>query len=126
MLSQTLPNSPYLSKDIKCLVDNIYYEARGESFKGQILVAKTVLNRLQNKNFPNTICEIVYQPYQFSWTLEKQPEPHPVPWSRALDAAYAALTYNSKVLFFHNKEANPDWAQTKQLLQVEGNHIFYK
>jgi spore germination cell wall hydrolase CwlJ-like protein len=115
-----------LTKDIKCLVDTVYYEARGESFKGQVLVAKTILNRVSNKYYPNTVCDVVYQPYQYSWTQTKQQEPHPILWYRALDAAYAALSYNSKVMYFHTKDISPDWAQSKQFLLAEGNHIFYK
>lgn len=56
-------------EDLKCLSDNLYYEARGESVKGQVKVIETVLNRVEDSRWPNTICEVIYQKSQFSWTI---------------------------------------------------------
>lgn len=56
-------------KQITCLAKNIYHEARGESKREQISVGYVTLNRVSDKRFPNTVCEVVHQPYQFSWTL---------------------------------------------------------
>ena len=41
-------------------------EARGEGTEGMRLVIDTVLNRVDNKKFPNSIIEVVYAPKQFS------------------------------------------------------------
>lgn len=32
-------------------------------------VAIVTINRVKNSKFPGTICDVVYQPKQFSWTL---------------------------------------------------------
>ena len=37
----------------------IYFEARSESFIGQLAVANVILERVSNKYFPNTICKVV-------------------------------------------------------------------
>lgn len=48
------------------LANVIYHEARGESLAGQIAVGYVVLNRVEDKRFPNTIKGVVWQRHQFS------------------------------------------------------------
>ena len=64
-----LINDRAISKETQCLIDNVFHEARGESLKGQIMVASVTLSRVDDPRWPNTICEVVYQHRQFSWTL---------------------------------------------------------
>lgn len=62
-----------LPPEQECLAKNIWYESRGESRLGKTLVANVVRNRTQfGKPFANTICTVVYQKSQFSWTLNKR------------------------------------------------------
>jgi spore germination cell wall hydrolase CwlJ-like protein len=56
------------SDDVVCLARNIFNEARGESFEGQLATLLVVLSRAKDSRFPDTACEVVYQPNQFSWT----------------------------------------------------------
>ena len=113
-----------MSEQLKCLIDNVYYEARGESNLGQVLVARTTLNRVQ---YPNTICDVVYQPYQFSWTSMKNlPLPDPRTWQVAANNAYKAFNYKFAATHFHNIDVIPAWSTEKILLAREGNHMFYK
>ena len=121
-----LPVSVLTSKELKCLTDNVYHEARGETFKGMILVARTTLNRAKHPKFPRKVCDVVYQPYQFSWTLNKQKITDRESWNRAANAVFAALTHQSPALYFHATYVQPTWAKHKQRLEKEGNHIFYK
>ena len=61
-----------LPPEQECLAKNIWYESRGESRLGKTLVANVVRNRTTfGKPFANTICTVVYQKSQFSWTLNK-------------------------------------------------------
>lgn len=41
-------------------------EAGGESYKCQVAVAETIINRINSDKFPNTVMEVLYQPYQYS------------------------------------------------------------
>lgn len=41
-------------------------EAGGESYKCQVAVAETIINRINSDKFPDTIYEVLYQPYQYS------------------------------------------------------------
>ena len=49
----------YALEEIDCLAQNIYHEARNDMLAGQFAVADVVLNRVDDKRFPNTICEVV-------------------------------------------------------------------
>ncbi len=58
--------------DISCLIKNIYHEARGEPDRGQLAVALVTLARSQDRRFANSVCGVVYQKNQYSWTREVQ------------------------------------------------------
>jgi hypothetical protein len=48
-------------KQIDCLADNIYHEARNEPEKGKVAVALVTLNRVEDPRFPKDICGVVKQ-----------------------------------------------------------------
>ena len=54
--------------DLFCMVQNVHFEARGESLIGQAAVAHVTLNRVRSPAYPDTVCGVVWQPGQFSWT----------------------------------------------------------
>lgn len=56
-----------ISQERDCLVEAIYQEARGLSYKEKIMVSEIILNRTKHKDYPDTICKVVHQPYQFSY-----------------------------------------------------------
>lgn len=41
-------------------------ESGGEPFQTQVAVAETIVNRVNSDKFPNTVMEVLYQPYQYS------------------------------------------------------------
>ena len=112
-----------------CLASNVYHEARGESLEGQYAVAKVTLNRLQYPEYPKTLCGVVFQPRQFSWTQQYQHRHvDNTAWVRAKDVAYRALTTEVLPGFsathYHSNKVKPKW-DLEQLGTI-GNHIFYK
>ena len=116
---------------VMCMAKNIYYEAGGESLIGKLAVAKVTLNRVANPKFPDTVCDVVYQKHQFSWTLNhKRKIRNLAAWQESLNLARDAM-YNGlpelesfEALYFHNKQVNPKWG-LKRVATI-GNHIFYK
>ncbi|GAB4359095.1 MAG: hypothetical protein Kow0026_20410 [Oricola sp.] len=60
-MRKPLPASIFSAEEQTCLATAIYFEARGESRKGQAAVAQVILNRVRNPAFPNTACGVVYQ-----------------------------------------------------------------
>ena len=60
--------------ELYCMAQNIYFEGRAESMIGKIAVAHVVMNRIDSKDFPNTVCEVVKQgPIRESWKTKKDP-----------------------------------------------------
>jgi len=118
---------------LDCLTLNIYHEARGESKQGQIAVGHVTLSRVRSKKYPNSICEVVYQHKQFSWTHDKISD---VPKdkklykrikklsSKILRGKYKDPTYGS--IYFHTTRSNPYWASKLKKTVTIGNHIFYR
>ena len=49
------------NNEIFCLAQNIYFEAGNQPIAGKIAVAQVVQNRVKNRDYPNTICGVVYQ-----------------------------------------------------------------
>lgn len=116
--------------DVICLAKNIYYEARGENMAGKLAVAKVTLNRVENPRFPNSICGVVYQKFQFSWTANKQTKIYDKnAWQESLNLARDAISSNLNeldkftALYFHSKHVKPNW-RLKRIAKI-GNHIFY-
>ena len=54
-------------KEVYCMSENIWHEARDQGVDGQIMVAQVVMNRVKLKN--RSVCRVVHQPEQFSWTI---------------------------------------------------------
>lgn len=118
-------------QDIECLAKNIYHEARGEPFHGQVAVALVTVNRVASGVFENTVCKVVYAHRQFSWTLDKTKKvKDSKAWASAVEVATAVLSrkiYNPDftAVYFHTKQVRPKWAKTKTIIARIGNHIFY-
>src|SRR5690606_29914794 len=82
-------------KELNCLATAIYFEARGESYRGQVAVGQVVLNRVQHRLYPSTICGVVYQNQhkrnacQFSFACDGIPErvTEKKPWAQAEEIA---------------------------------------
>ena len=65
------------SDPVECLALNMYHEARGQGSAGLLGVSSVVLNRVKDKRFPNTICEVIYQgPTRESWKTRQTPDPN--------------------------------------------------
>ena len=72
-LNGSLKLSSSQRKELDCLTKVIWFEARGESKHGKILVANVVRNRMNfGKPFATTVCDVVYQRNQFAWTRDKK------------------------------------------------------
>jgi hypothetical protein len=122
-----------LDEQANCLATAIYFEARGESVEGQLAVADVVMNRAASGQYPTTWCEVVKQPWQFSFVQHGQfPAIHDAEaWAKAQGVARLAManvlrTVPTDVLWYHANYVAPSWGS--RLTQVEkiGVHIFYR
>lgn len=59
-------------KQVQCLAENIYFEARAESFSGKAAVGNVTRNRVLDSRWPNTYCSVVTQgPVRESWKTKQ-------------------------------------------------------
>lgn len=122
-------------KDRECLALNIYFESRGESEIGQQFVAWVTLNRVMDQKFPNTVCEVVWEDNQFSWTHDgKSDKPKDkAAWAEAqvianqvIEAYGVEQDPTEGSTFFHADYTNPYWTKSvNKVVQID-SHIFYK
>ena len=117
----------------ECLAKAVYFEARSESLEGQLAVANVVLNRAKSGVYPTTICEVVTQPWQFSFIRQGRfptPDRDSEAWREA--AAVAAIAQKNlmqivpqNVLWYHADYVAPSWGRRLTRVAQIGAHIFY-
>jgi spore germination cell wall hydrolase CwlJ-like protein len=122
-----------------CLTRAIYFEARGESVKGEFAVAEVIANRADSPDFPHDICAVINQgtghkyACQFSFTCDGQTDAinDQVSYDKAgkiarliLDGAPRSLTFGAT--HFHTTGVWPSWShQFEETAQI-GAHVFYR
>jgi spore germination cell wall hydrolase CwlJ-like protein len=135
-----MPQSVMSTAEQRCLAAAVYFEARGESIKGQAAVAQVVLNRVKNPSYPNSVCGVVYQNNdwrnrcQFSFACDgiKDRINEPYHWRKAAEVAYAVSSgeiYLPEVgssTHYHATYVRPGWARTMEKMKKIGTHIFYR
>lgn len=116
------------------LARSIYFEARGEPIAGQVAVAMTIFNRVQNHRFPDSVPEVVREHKQFSWYSDgysNRPEDHdPRAWQEVVRLTRALVSSRVKdptngALFYHAEYVNPRWSERLRRLATIGKHHFY-
>jgi len=127
------------SRELDCLTQAVYYEARGESVSGQAAVAQVVLNRVRSPIFPKTVCSVVFQGAarssgcQFSFacdgSLRRGREP--MAWRRAQEIAANALSgvvmaAVGNATHYHNLTVSPNWGPNLLRVTQVGSHLFYR
>ncbi len=122
-----------------CLAQTIYYEARGETQRGQVAVAEVVMNRVRSPHYPNTVCNVVYQGSerstgcQFTFTCDGSlgQRPRGRGWEQAQRVATAVMMgYTRPVTqwatHYHTEAVNPVWSAGLVETTTIGTHIFYR
>lgn len=94
-------------------------------------MAQVTLNRVKSTLYPNTICDVVYQAYQFSWTRENLKVKNKEAWDAAMRLAQdvkakAVSLPKFTATNFHAKTIKPKWAANKTKVATIGNHVFYR
>ncbi|MGZ8312218.1 MAG: cell wall hydrolase [Allosphingosinicella sp.] len=116
-----------------CLANAVYFEARGEPIEGQLAVAEVVLNRARSGRYPPTICQVVTQPWQFSFVRHgviPRADRGSEAWRRAVGIARIAEAGASRllpreVLWYHAEYVSPSWGRRLARNTKIGLHIFY-
>tara|TARA_R100001594_G_scaffold1044_2_gene4279 strand:- start:1662 stop:2144 length:483 start_codon:yes stop_codon:yes gene_type:complete len=127
-----------------CLAEAVYFEARGEGWKGMLAVGVVIQNRVRDTRYPSTICEVVRQGYyknglpikhkcQFSYYCDGKPETvsEQIAWQNAQSIAEMLLSTKVQVeglensTHYHAVWVQPSWSKQLSRSKKFGNHVFY-
>jgi len=147
------PRFWYNEESVHCLALNIYFEARVDHTAGQAAVADVVLNRVLHQDYPNTICEVIYEGPVSKWWKEKHGKDVPIrnrcqfswycdgksdepkendAWQKAYDIALGMIVtdkyrgISEGATHYHATYVNPSWSKRLYLVGRIGHHIFYR
>ena len=136
LLSLPVPKS---DKQMSCLAEALYFEARGEPITGQLAVGEVILNRVEDTRYPSSICKVVNQgtgrrfACQFTYTCDGKLETvhERKPYEMALKIAKILMTTHDRKLtrgstHYHSNYVNPKWSKKFERVAKFGRHIFYR
>lgn len=122
-----------------CLAQAVFYEARGETYEGQLAVAEVVRNRVKSEHWPDTYCGVVYEGStrstgcQFTFTCDgsMKVRPRGPAWRQAQAIAsevYGGLTppLTNAATHYHTMAVDPYWNNSLVETRRIGSHIFYR
>ena len=120
---------------VLCLATVIFFEARSESVVAQEAVASVVLNRVEDPRYPNTVCGVVFEPTQLSFThdglsdnmFDHEDQPERVAILDSLKLAVTMLETGPLLTstHYHTTVVSPSWGDIYDLDGLVGNHLFY-
>lgn len=133
-----------MTNELLCLAAAIFFEARGEPHTGQELVAEVVMNRVEHERFPDTVCGVVYEHKQFSFThdgLSDDPLASVLHTSKEYTAPEDTKMYHKSLILaqdyldgyrlgststhYHTTYVSPFWKDHFKVDGLFGGHIFY-
>ena len=130
---------PKSNKQMSCLAEALYFEARGEPIKGQLAVGEVILNRVEDTRYPSSICKVINQgtgrrfACQFTYTCDGKLETvqERQPYEMALKIAKILMTTHDRKLtrgstHYHSNYVNPRWSKRFERIAKFGRHIFYR
>jgi spore germination cell wall hydrolase CwlJ-like protein len=123
----------------RCLAEALYFEARGETVKGQFAVAEVILNRVKSARFPGSLCAVINQgtgkkyQCQFTYTCDGNAEVIAEPRAFARVGKVARMAMDGKVppltegaTHYHTTAVRPRWSQIYTRTARIGVHLFYR
>lgn len=125
-------------KSWQCLTEALYFEARSETLEGQFAVGEVILNRVDSRKFPNSVCGVVTQgahrlnACQFSYNCDGKAEyfSEKLAYARSGKLAKLLLDGRARVLtagatYYHTSAVSPSWSRSFTQTAQIGRHIFY-
>jgi|GEM_PF-1530817 len=139
-VSETV-SPPVIRRDAEwaCLAEALYFEARGEAMNGQLAVAEVILNRVDSRRYPNSVCKVISQGQsrrngcQFSFRCDGQPEEfhEKAAYRQVGEVAAEMLEGRARSLtegatHYHTRSVRPGWARRLTKTAEIGTHLFYR
>lgn len=114
--------------DLNLLSKLVNAEARGEPYKGMVAVAASVLNRVADSRFPNTIAGVIYQSGAYTCVSDGQINLAGTEQSKkaAQDAINGWDPTSGCIYYFNPNTATSGWIWSRPQVLTIGKHIFCK
>jgi len=116
----------YSYDELMLLARLVYAEAAGEPYVGKVAVAAVVLNRVKSPLFPDTIYEVIYEPWQFSsvgnWMFNSYPSEDCIQAAR--DALAGWDPTGGALYYFNYYVVWNAWLWSKPAAGIIGQHLF--
>lgn len=94
----------FSEEDINLIRRTVYCESGNQDYETQVMVAKTIINRVRSELFPETVTEVVYQPNQYEVTEWENFEEYY--WTKqvedAVNEAIITTGYPEDMFYFRN------------------------
>lgn len=129
-------------KELQCIKNALWHEARGEPEEGIRAVMSVIYNRKNHKNYPNTFCKVILQDKQFSAfnqdkslamkRLKPVKGPDEEVYTKVAGIAQEAVVGAFKpvlepsVLHYAHSKVKNKWTKRMQVVKIAGRHVFYK
>lgn len=122
---------------LMCMAVALFFEARSEDVYGMEAIGNVIINRVESDKFPDTVCAVVNQSKQFSYTHDgKSDDPlvydsyhDKLAWVKAKEVASRVMGGDSEIAisstFYHAEYVKPYWADHFTVEAKVGQHIFY-
>ena len=137
----------------ECMVEAIYYEAGNQPFVGKVAVAQVILNRVNSRYHPNTVCDVVHEGPISQWWWDNHGKVVPIKhkcqfsyycdgkdespyegksWTDSEHAAMITLTntllkdVTDGATHYHADYVSPWWAKKMIRTVTIENHLFFK
>lgn len=119
-------------KELNCLAQAVYHEARGSTRTNKILVANVVVNRTKHKEYPTTICKVIQQKGQFPWAKKRgtfkkfSAEDWKDSQSIARLVINRSFDRSKGATHFHDRRVSPKWASKMKRVVHDKDLLFYR
>jgi spore germination cell wall hydrolase CwlJ-like protein len=149
-------NLSYPIEQYNCMKEAIYFEAGNQPIIGKFAVAFVILNRVNHKQYPNTVCKVVHQGPISKWHKEARGKIVPIrgrcqfsywcdgkverfihqsiSYKESVNVAETIVGGGQKFIFdptdgathYHATYVSPSWAHQLKKTVNIQDHIFYK
>ena len=117
--------------DTPCIVEALWHETRGQSFRENLFVATVAKKRREVKRWPNTFCTVINEKGQFSYTGDGKSDRifinnpiERIAFYKVVEAAvlisYGIVVETEAYHYYNKADANPDWAKYGREEKLEG------
>ena len=90
----------FTEREIDLMAQLVWHEAGNQDMVGKMLVADTVLNRMESDRFPNTVEEVIFQKGQFTTAKVLGRIEPPIDCYGAVLSEIDGERYNTEVFYF--------------------------